>query len=116
MNHNKKLSHLGETYPKQKRQLFNYFRHQADALEVFVSAVDMSDYSLAEWLNALDVMTEWLKKKGKTMTLNNKIQYLNCASEIIDQEAQWDSMVSSILPILEQYGCERSSDEKNKNL
>ena len=50
------------------------------------------------------------------MTLNNKIQYLNCASEIIDQEAQWDNMASAILNILEQYGCERSSDETNKNL
>ncbi len=116
MNHNQKLSHLGEVYPEQKRQLFKYFRHQAEALEVFVSAVDVSDYPFAEWLNALDVMTDWLAKKGQTMTLNNKIQYLNCASEIIDQEAQWDNMASAILPILELHGCERSSDETNKNL
>ena len=87
MNHNQKLSHLGETYPEQKRQLFKYFRHQAEELEVFISAVDVSDYTFAEWLDALDVMTEWLAKKRQNMTLNNKIQYLNCASEIIDQEA-----------------------------
>lgn len=116
MNHNQKLSHLSEAYPEQKRQLFKYFRHQSEALEVFVSAVDASDYPFAEWLNALDVMNDWLAKKGQTMTLNNKIQYLNCASEIIDQEAQWNNMASAILPILEQYGCERSSDETNKNL
>ena len=116
MNHNQKLSILGETYPEQKRQLFKYFRHQAETLETFVSAVDVSEYSFAEWLNALDIMTAWLAKKGRTMNLNNKIQYLNCACEIIDQEAQWDNMASSILPILEQYGCERSSDEINKNL
>ena len=116
MNHNQKLSHLSKTYPGQKRQLFKNFRHQAEALEVFVSAVDVSDYTFAEWLNALDVMTEWLTKKGQTMTLNNKIQYLNCASEIIGQEAQWNNMASAIIPILEQYGCEHSSDKTNKNL
>ena len=101
MNHNQKLSHLGEVYPEQKRQLFKYFRHQAEALEVFISAVDVSDYPFAEWLNALDVMTEWLANKGQTMTLNNKIQYLNCASEIIDQEAQWDNMALSLIHISE---------------
>ena len=116
MNHNQKLSHLGEVYPEQKRQLFKYFRHQAEALEAFVSAVDVSDYPFSEWLNALDVMTEWLAKKEQTMTLNNKIQYLNCASGIIDQEARWDDMASAILFILEQYGCERSSKKTNKNL
>ena len=73
--------------------------------------MDVSKYTIAEWLNALDIMTAWLTKKGQTLDLNNKIQYLNCASQIIDQEAQWDNMASSILPILEQYGCERSSDE-----
>ena len=116
MSHYQKLSYLGETYPEQKRQLFKYFRHQADALEVFVSAVDISNYTFAEWLNALDIMTDWLARKGLTMTLKNKIQYLNCASEVIDREAQWDNMFSAIIPILEQYGCERSSDETNKNL
>ena len=63
MNHNQKLSHLSEVYPEQKRQLFKYFRHQAVALEVFVSAVDVSDYPFAEWLNALDVMTGVACKK-----------------------------------------------------
>ena len=116
MNHNQKLIDLGEAYPDQKRQLFEYFRHQSEALEVFVSVVDVSNYTFSEWLNALDIMTDWLTKKGQTMTLNNKIQYLNCASQIIDQEAQWNNMASAILPILEQYGCERSSDETNKNL
>ena len=116
MNHNQKLIHLGEVYPEQKRQLFKYFRHQAEAFEAFISAVDVSDYSFAEWLNTLDVMTEWLTKKGQSMTLNNKIQYLNCASEIIHQEAQWNNMASAILSILEQFGCERSSDGTNKNL
>ena len=116
MNHNQKLSHLSEVYPEQKRQLFKYFRHQAEALELFVSVVDASDYYFAEWLNALDIMTVWLAKKKLDMNIKNKIQYLNCASEIIDQEAQWDNMASAILPILEQYGCERSSDETNKNL
>ena len=116
MNHNQKLSNLGETYPEQKRQLFKYFRHQAEALEIFVSLVDVSSYNFSEWLNALDVMTEWLAKKGQTMTLSNKIQYLNCACEVIDQTAQWDSMARAILPILEQYGCERSSYDTNKNL
>ena len=112
MNNDQKLSHLGEVYPEQKRQLFKYFRHQDKALEAFVAAVDMSEYPFAEWLNALDVMTEWLLQKEQTMTLNNKIQYLNCASEIIGQSAQWDNMASAILPILEQYGCERTSGEK----
>lgn len=116
MNHDQKLSHLGEAYPEQKRQLFKYFKNYADALEVFVSVVDVSNYHYAEWLDALDFMTDWLTKKGQTMTLDNKIQYLNCACKIIDQEAQWNDMVSSILPILEQYGCERSSDTANKNL
>lgn len=116
MNHNQKLNLLGEAYPEQKRQLFKYFRHQAQALEAFLSAVDVSEYTFSEWLNALDIMTAWLTKKGQTMTLNNKIQYLNCACEIIAQEAQWDNMASAILPILEQYGCERSCDETNKNL
>ena len=116
MNHNEKLNHLGVTYPEQKRQLFKYFRHHAEALQAFISLVDVSVYPFEEWLNTLDVMTNWLAKKGQTMTLNNKIQYLNCACEIIDQGAKWDNMACAILSILEQYGCERSSDEKNKNL
>ena len=110
MNHNQRLSYFCEAHPEQKRQIFKYFRHQAEAFEVFVSAVDVSGYPLTDWLDALDVITEWLAKKGQTMTLNNKIQYLNCASEIINQQARWDNMASAILPILKQYGCERTSD------
>ena len=116
MNHNQKLNDLGGSYPEQKRQLFRYFRHHPNALEAFISTVNMSNYPFAEWLNALDSMTEWLAKIGKTMSLDNKIQYLNCAIESLDQLAQLDDLASAILPILEQYGCERSSDLANKNL
>ena len=116
MNHNKKLSYLCEAYPEQKRELLKYFRHQPEALKVFVSSVDASDYTFSEWLKALDKMTEWLTKKGRIMSIYNKIQYLNCATEILGQEAQWDSMDSAIYQILELYGCERSSDDTNKNI
>jgi hypothetical protein len=115
MNHNQKLIHLGEVYPDQKRQLFKYFMHQSTALEAFISTVDVSDYTLCDWLDALDVMTEWLAEKDRVMSLNDKIQYLNCATEIIGQGAHCDNMVSAIHSILEAYGCERSSDESNKN-
>ncbi|MFL2825533.1 MAG: hypothetical protein ACPGEE_00380 [Opitutales bacterium] len=115
MNHDQKLMHLGEAYPDQKRQLFKYFRHQPAVLEMFVSSVDTSEYSLSDWLDALDSMSEWLTKKGRVMSLNDKIQYLNCATEIIDQGAHYDTMASAVHSILEQYGCERSSDDPNKN-
>lgn len=115
MNHNQKLIHLGEVYPEQKRQLYKYFRHQPVALEVFVSTTDDSDYPYSEWLDALDTMTDWLSERGRVMTLTDKIQYLNCAREIIEQGAHLDNLASAIHSILEQYGCERSSDEPNKN-
>ena len=49
------------------------------------------------------------------MSLTNKIQYLNCATEIMAKGAHWDNFATAIYSILEQYGCERSSDESNKN-
>ena len=115
MNHYQKLIDLGEAYPDQKRQLFKYFRHQPSALETFVITVDISDHAMCDWLDALDRMSEWLEGKGLVLSLKDKIQYLNCASEIVDQMAKCDSMASAILLILEQYGCERSTDETNKN-
>ena len=116
MNSHQKLTQLGEIYPDQKRQLFKYFRHQPNALEVFVSMVDESDYSLSEWLDALTMMTEWLTEKSQIMSLSDQIQYLNCAREIIEQGAHWDNVSSAIRSILEQYGCERSSDEGDSQI
>lgn len=112
MNHNQTLIHLAEVYPNQKRQLFKNFKHQPVALEVFVSAVDASDYPFNEWLNALEIMTDWLSKKDRVMSLNDKIQYLNCATEMIAQGAHWDNFSDAVHTILEQYGCERSSDQR----
>ena len=85
-------------------------------MKFFLSSVDDSEYCFPEWVNALDVMTEWLAKKGQTMTLNDKIQYLNCASEIINKEAQLNNLDSAIFYILEQFGCERSINKKKKNV
>jgi hypothetical protein len=110
VNPNQKLTRLAEMYPDQKRQLFKYFRHQPVALELFVSAADGSDHSLNEWLSALEAMTEWLLKKDQVMSLADKIQYLNCATEIMAQGAHWDDFASAICSILERYGCERSND------
>ena len=112
MNHNQTLIHLAEVYPNQKRQLFKNFKHQPVALEVFVSAVDKSDHPLSDWLDALDIMAEWLSKKGRVMSLNDKIQYLNCATEIIAQGSHWDNLCGAIYALLEEYGCERSSDQR----
>ena len=115
MNHNQKLTHLIEVYPDLAKQLFKYFKYQPVTLELFVCAVDKSDYSLTEWFDALDTMTEWLTKRDRVMSLTNKIQYLNCATEIMAKGAHWDNFATAIYSILEQYGCERSSDESNKN-
>ena len=115
MSQNQKLIHLSDVYPDQKRQLFKYFRHHPMALEAFVATVDVSDYPLSDWLDALDIMTDWLTERGRVMSLNNKIQYLNCAQEIIDKGAHLNNMASAIHQILEQYGCERTNDETNKN-
>lgn len=115
MNQNQKLIHLVEVYSEQKTLLLKYFESQPEDLEDFVSAVDGSDYPISEWLDALDTMTGWLAEKGSVMSLADKIQYVNCATGIIAQGAHWDNLASAIRPILEQYGCERSSNEPNKN-
>ena len=111
MNHNQKLTHLIKAYPDKKKQLFKYFKYQPVTLELFVSAVDNSDYPLNEWLDALDTMTEWLTKRDRIMSIPNKIQYLNCATEIMAKGAHLDNFATAIDSILEQYGCERSIGE-----
>lgn len=110
MNLNQKLQQLVEAYPEKKAQLLKYFQFETEALGAFVLAVDECDFPLGEWIDALDTMTEWLSKRGQVMSLSDKLQYLNCATEIMTQGAHWENFASAIREILERYGCEHASD------
>lgn len=116
MNPNQKLIHLVKVHSDQKKQLLKYFESEPETLDAFIAAVDNCDFPLKEWIEALDTITEWLSERDRVMPLADKIQYLNCATEIIAQGAHWDNFASAIQPILEQYGCEQSSDERDSSL
>ena len=93
-----------------ERQLKAQFADQPQALVRLVNQVDAGSASLAEYLEALDYLSNWLKKNGQCLSLENKLEYLSCVEEGRSRSGAGERFVHALETMLRDFGCERASD------
>lgn len=77
-----------------------------DRIRLFLSIVDESTASLAEWIDALELFYSWLKKDGRTTTLGLALGYIHCCSDAIANGAPFSTLAQATEDMLGIYGFE----------
>lgn len=98
---------------KIESQLKAHFFDQSEDLVCLVGLVDAGSATLGEYLEALDYLSDWLKREGKCLSVENKLQYLSCVEEARSRSGagQWERFVHALESMLQDFGCERASDQ-----
>ena len=67
---------------------------------------DDSNFSLADWLDSLDVLYKWLDRNGLNLSFQNGLGYVSCAAKSVGDSSTLSHLPSLVHDFLEQYGCE----------
>lgn len=70
------------------------------ALRDLIASCDESTHSLSDWLDALDVLHNWLEERHIRATAVRQIGYVACSSESAPEEA----LTPMVKRMLEDYG------------
>jgi hypothetical protein len=82
----------------------------------FFLAVDQSDYSLEEWIDAVFVFDEWLKEKQLQGSWLTMLGYLRCASESPENKSLKLPLSVYLEEMLETHGFDSAEQKKSKPL
>ncbi|MAV39681.1 MAG: hypothetical protein CML12_03780 [Puniceicoccaceae bacterium] len=113
MNENYSIELLARGDRKIESQLKTHFFDKPEGLAYLVGLVDAGSATLDEYLEALDYLSDWLKREGKCLSIQNKLQYLSCVEEARSRSGagQWERFVHALESMLQDFGCERASDQ-----
>ncbi|MGK0176150.1 MAG: hypothetical protein ACJAT5_000267 [Lentimonas sp.] len=67
---------------------------------------DESDFSLADWVDSLDVLYRWLDQEGLALSFQDRLGYVSCAAKSVGNSSTLNHLPSLVHDLLEQYGCE----------
>lgn len=83
-----------------------HFKHGDEALQrTLLDAVDASDCSLRQWVEALIVLSQWLEVHGLSLSIQDHLSYVACAAA---SGATLSDLSMLVHDFLDQYGCERA--------
>ena len=68
--------------------------------------VDESNFSLADWLDALSVLYKWLDQNGLNLPCQDGLGYISCAAKSVEGSSILIHLPSLVHDFLDQYGCE----------
>lgn len=72
----------------------------------FFQAVDESDYALADWLAALQVLGNWFSERNRQSSLSKVIGYISCGEEAAHTVGSRLPLETVVADMLERYGYE----------
>ena len=75
-----------------------------EQIETFVFAIDDSDFSIEEWIDALLLFREWEVSHQRKLELTNKIDYLACCAQGVAQLPKLLPFVELVRDYLKNYG------------
>lgn len=84
-----------------------YFSGEAEARKLF-AAVDESIFGLADWMEALRVLDDWLVERQLDLGLEHRLDYVCCVAEAGSAAAGMADLASLTGEMLSAYGCERA--------
>jgi hypothetical protein len=68
--------------------------------------VDESNFSLADWLDSLSVLYQWLDQNGLNLSCQDGLGYISCAAKSVGSSSTLIHLSSLVHDFLDQYGCE----------
>ena len=74
--------------------------------EMLLQEADESDFSLADWVDSLNVLYHWLEQGGLTLPLQDGLGYVSCAAKSVGSSSALNHLPSLVHDFLDQYGCE----------
>lgn len=78
-------------------------------LELLLSSVDESSFTLRQWVDALMVLSQWLEVRRLSLSVEDKLGYVCCAAEAVNGSASVATLPAAVDEMLESYGCDRAS-------
>ena len=75
-----------------------------------LEAVDVSEFSLQQWVESLSIAQSWLDARGLELAMGEQIGYVCCAVEAAGAGASLTHLPSLVAEMLETYGCERATE------
>ena len=80
-----------------------------DALQhALLEEADGSAFSLYQWVEALIVLSQWLEVHGLSLSIEDHIGYVSCATAAEGAGANLTHLPGLVHDLLEQHGCERA--------
>lgn len=73
-----------------------------------LEAVDASDFSLRQWVEALMVLSQWLDVRQLELSITDQVGYVCCAAEAAVGATNLTYLPSLVEEMLTEYGCERA--------
>lgn len=78
------------------------------SLGQLIDYADESDFSLKQWLEALQTLDVWLAARALEMSIRDQIGYISCAGEMAGAASNLTYLPELVIEMLETYGCERA--------
>ena len=75
-----------------------------------LEAVDVSEFSLHQWVESLSIAQAWLDARGLELAMGEQIGYVCCAVEAAGAGASLTHLPSLVAEMRETYGCERATE------
>ena len=70
----------------------------------YLELIDRSPFSKAQWDEALVEFSHWELKNKRTLSLDNKIDYLFCVSQSQEAKSGLSDLTPLLVEFLEKYG------------
>ncbi|MFP4282400.1 MAG: hypothetical protein ACLFR7_07005 [Opitutales bacterium] len=97
--------------PEDLRLLADIFRDTprepeppTERARLFLSLVDESPASLAEWVSGLQVLFSWLRRAGRGTSFGMALGYLQCCSDALGSGANFTTLPDAVQDMLHEHG------------
>ncbi len=86
----------------------NFSSMQALDQAALLDAVDESDFTLRQWVDALMLLERWLEVRELELPVVDQLGYVCCSAEAAGAGANVTYLPSLVEDMLAAYGCERA--------